>query len=933
MPLSLNLCNAVLHSMLKNMTSTLNICHLNASSLFPKMSFINDMLSNINMHVICVSETWLNNTHSDTMVKIPNYTLVRHDRAQPDKKRGGGVAIYVRHDLGFNLLSKSAFGEQFEFIVLEIVTPSDTIVVGSVYNPPDAPKDCEKLRCILEGVINYENVVILGDFNLNQLRRDETVRRFHDMLAESSCYVLNSEPTHFGPNHASSCIDLIITKNRDKVVLHDQIDVPGISHHDLLVIAFAVPAKAKSIAKTLFRDYRRVNLTSLTEELMSLPWDDIYHLPDPNDQVSHFSTLVLHLLNAHVPLKILQTNNALPRDPALDHVRLDRDLAHRKWRRSGLSEDWALFDRLRGEAKRLEVSVLQNSYSTRFSPTLNNTELWRNIKVLGYKDSPSTIKTHSSEDLNAHFTYTPLSHHVSRPSASIHVNSDGLSFSNVHLSETMSAIVNIKSNATGNDNIPPKFIKMILPLVLPFINHIFNSILTTSIYPSTWKCARVIPIPKIQLPRSPADYRPISILPFLSKAFEKVVSKQIQHHLGQNRLLSAKQSGFRPSRSTTTALLDITEDIRAGLDKGQVNVMVLLDFSKAFDSVNHSLLIEKLSSLLGFSSSACSLIHSYLNERSQFVEQHDDSSSLSHLARGVPQGSVLGPLLFSMFINDLPLYITHSKCHMFADDVQLLAASHNKNFSELICKINDDLTRINGWALENELILNPSKTVAQLISRSSTSSSSGPHIKLGDRTIPFSPVAKNLGMWIDERLSWRVHVTKTCGKVYGSLSRLWKIAWALPQLTRLRLVRALVVPIFSYGCIVYSGMSAELKAKLQVALNACTRFVFGLRKRDRIGAHHNTILGCTLTNYFEHSTCNMLFKIIKNHEPSYLYDRLSFSRSARLVGLKVPLRRLSSYNGMFFLLGPGLWNALPRELRTTRSEAEFKRKLKLYYTT
>lgn len=286
-----------------------------------------------------------------------------------------------------------------------------------------------------------------------------------------------------------------------------------------------------------------------------------------------------------------------------------------------------------------------------------------------------------------------------------------------------------------------------------------------------------------------------------------------------------------------------------------------------------------------------------------------------------------------MFINDLPLTVSHSNCHLFADDVQLQAACCKSQFAEVIHKMNEDLKNINEWAILNELLLNPAKTVAQVISGKENSYSSGPYIKLGDRTIPFSSCAKNLGMWFDECLSWRVHVTKTCGKVFGSLSRLWKIAWALPEVTRLRLVRALVVPIFFYGCVVYCGMSAMLKAKLQVALNACTRFVFWLRRRDHIGRHHNAILGCSLTDYFEQCTCKLLFKVIKYKEPAYLYDRLTFMRSARQAGLQQLRRRLVTYDGMFFLRGPTLWNALPRELRITRNDSDFKKKLKLHSNT
>lgn len=477
----------------------------------------------------------------------------------------------------------------------------------------------------------------------------------------------------------------------------------------------------------------------------------------------------------------------------------------------------------------------------------------------------------------------------------------------------------------------PRFLKIILPHILCYINHIFNTILTTSIYPSSWKCARVIPIPKVREPKSPADFRPISILPFLSKAFERLVKTQMSAHLETNRLLSTHQSGFRSGRSTTTALLDITENIRADIDARRISIVVLLDFSKAFDTVNHTFLLRKLSHQFDMSSSATSLMRNYLHDRVQFVSQMGDHSTIGLLNRGVPQGSVLGPLLFSLYINELPTLIKHSRCHLFADDVQLNISGTIDNISDTVKMLNEDLSRIGNWATDSKLVLNAAKSQSIICTRIKMGNHLIPEITINNSPIPPSHTVKNLGVWFDSRLDWQTHVNKTCAKVWGSLQRLWKVARMIPMRTKLRLIKSLVLPIIMYGHPVFNSMLASSQGKLQRVLNACTRFVLGSRStRDHVSDNH-IILGCPLQEFLNRNTLTQMFSIILTCRPDYLHQRLNFSTSRRLLTLNQPRRNLSAFDKMFFLHGVALWNRLPPCIRRSISVQDFRSKLKRQY--
>lgn len=929
-----NIANVVLRSMLCDKPNSINVCHLNACSIFPKISYIREIVRDTNINVICVSETWLNATHSDYMVNIPGFNLVRHDRTRTDKSRGGGVAIYIRSDLGYALLSSSCVGDVVEYVFVQINAGQRSFLVGCTYNPPDSTTDFAALSCVLNNTIGKE-IILTGDFNINTLMETEHILRFTELLSQSGSVIVNREPTHFKPNCVPSCLDLVICNCPDRVNMIDQLDIP-ISHHDMMVLSYDLHLSKPNESETYYRNYNSICEQALIADLRSLPWESIYLLTDPEEQLVLFNSLVLALFENHVPLKKTSRKPFIIRNDVLDAALQRRDIVHKRWRRLKNPVDWETFKTLRTEATRIETEMLQDHYSAQFSPRLSSSELWRNISRLGYKDMPTKRVVISSNALNENFV-------GSAPTSSSHTplqdlsNDDTVnpvfSLSNVRVDNTLKALIGIKSNAIGHDNIPPRFIKLLLPHIVQYITHIYNTILTSSCFPSIWKIAKVIPIPKITNPKTAGDFRPISILSYLSKGLERLIADQVQNHLTCNRLMTIWQSGFRSNRSTLTPLLDVSETLRTSLDKGDMGILILLDFSKAFDTVNHDILLHKLATDFKFSTSARSLFRTYLQGRSQYVEQTSDVSLAIPTWRGVPQGSVLGPLLFSIYVNDLPSVVRNAKCHLYADDVQLVATGHILSGHTVISQINDDLNRVHSWALKNELLINPSKSTSMLFTRKNMRHTTWPNPKIHDVDIPFVSVAKNLGIWFDEDLKWDHHIQRVYRSVMGSVSRLRKIAWALPVCTRLRMAQSLIVPILSYGGPVFNSLKVASRAKLNSALNACTRFVFGLRMRDHISTYSKRILGCTLSQHYDIATCKLLFKIFKHQDPTFLSERLKAARSSRTLGI-IPIRnRHAAYDGMFFVRGIKLWNRLPSEVKQSRSDSIFATRMKNLLST
>lgn len=267
---------------------------------------------------------------------------------------------------------------------------------------------------------------------------------------------------------------------------------------------------------------------------------------------------------------------------------------------------------------------------------------------------------------------------------------------------------------------------------------------------------------------------------------------------------------------------------------------------------------------------------------------------------------------------------------MFADDVQLRFSGPVVSGPDVIASVNIELDRIKKWSEDNGLRLNPLKTQAIYISKTRVDTSLWPDIMLGGVTIIPSEKIKNLGVVFNRTLTWSDQVSSICGKVYGGLRRLWKLSNIIPFNIRLRLVKTLLIPYFTYGDIVLTSLSSVLRRKLNVAYNSCVRFIYKLRRYDHISIHADSIFGCSLEKYYDFRVCIALYKLIVTKQPNYLFRKLSFSNSLRTLKLNVTRRRTSSMDYAFFIRGIKLWNSLPILIKRTRNLNHFK-KLCLYH--
>lgn len=520
---------------------------------------------------------------------------------------------------------------------------------------------------------------------------------------------------------------------------------------------------------------------------------------------------------------------------------------------------------------------------------------------------------------------------------------NGSSFDIAQITEedVKKSVLAISSSAIGNDGLCSRMIVPILPLLLPILTHIFNFSIRTSSFPSAWKQAIIIPLPKTSKPSSVSHFRPISILPFLSKVLEHMIHRQLSNFISTSSLLSPYQSGFRSGHSTVTALIKVSDDIRMAMENKHLTLLVLLDFSSAFNSVDFDVLLRVLD-CLNFSSSTSAWFSSYLRGRSQRVRLDDNLSDWCDIAAGVPQGGVLSPLLFSIFINSVTDVIS-SNFHLYADDLQLYRHFLVGNTKEAIEAINSDLNRINEWSSSFGLLVNPAKSQALIIGskyqRSQLNIPSLPFIYFNGTPIPYADTAKNLGLIFDGTLSWKAHVAEVSRKVHYSLHSLKSLQNFLPLKTKISLAHTLIQPIIDYADVCFLDATGELINKLERLQNLAIRFIFGLKKFDRVSQFRKNLKWLPIRLRRNTRILCLLFKILHSpSSPTYLRDNFSFThppgvpcRSHLRTLLKFPSHKSSFYSHSFSVHSVRLWNSLPFSIRDCKTISMFKKRVKEYY--
>lgn len=926
----------------------LKVAHVNVENLLVHRDPFFDLFKDNHYDVVAVTETFLKPEISSQPLMLDEYDFVRHDRLN---KEGGGVAVYFKKSFNCKVIasSQASYCRKPEFLIIEL-SFGWKLLLCVVYRPPKLGFISEFFDVVANLLPLYGNVLILGDFNVDLAtdRQFADKTEFLNLASNLDLSILPLRPTYHLPQ-SDTWLDLIIFNDINRVKSFGQHPVAGISYHDLIYVELNLKVRLANDKEIIVaRDYKNIQLDSLKEECSNLDFNYLYTMSTVNEKVDYFSHKIEHIFNKSVPQrKISKNRNPCPWITLEIRTQIkERDKLYRQFLRTKDVLIWESYRLIRNRVKRLTRDGRNRYFNSLLQLDKPSKDVWKVIKNQGAGKQCNKLGNPIVDlnDLNAYFC--GINNEINRniieyylAKRSLDVNSY-FNFVDVNDKDVYEVLNKISSNAVGNDGIPLKFIKLVFDHVKPVLVHIFNASMNSASYPSQWKRAIILPLPKIVNPTECKNYRPINLLCVLGKMLDKLVYKQIYKFVNDNNLLYKYQSGYRTHFSTQSALVKINDDIRFGIDKGYITVMMLLDFSRAFDCVNHELLIAILKSY-NFSENVVQWFVSYLENRQQHIRTAEGLvSEWKHNPLGVPQGSTLSSLLFSLYINRICENVIFSNVMLYADDMQLYIQCKSDKINDSVNQLNSDLSNIYYWCNDHGLRLNILKCKPIILGSArilnNLDLNNVTPVEVNGQVVAYEKSVLNLGLRIMNNMSWTDQVNYVCKKVYQCLYQFKRLCFKPPPYIKKQLVLSLIFPYFDYAICAYCDLNEELTNKLQVAQNSCIRYIFNLRLDEHVTRYYKDLQWLKIKERRELHILNLLFKTLKYKKPDYLYEKYRTMQNVHLRQtrfgndiLQFPIHRTVVYSKSFHVQSIRLMNSLDRSFKEENSEKKFVKKVKV----
>ena len=846
---------------------------MNIQSLNSKFDALLAILSELNgndikIDAICLQETWLSTDQDASIFNIPGYQLITLGKKC---SAHSGLAIYLSDSFSYLIKSVHDDSELWDGMFIEVSGESlcDKIIIGNIYRPPRSNNNnktikqfCEELTLVISNISkNNCHIIITGDFNIDLLQINERseFQKYFDLFVTHGLFPNITVPTRCCRS-SSSLIDQMFCKLKElKHHLTSCVIKSCISDHFPYISVFDFLKKSRHTPKfvkincsdeTSFEAFHS-EVKSRIENLNMDP--DLFS--DPNDNYLQFEEIILNAKAKHLAPKTVRFKKHKHKlsqwmtSGILNSIKF-RDKLFLKLKT--LNSTTELYDSINANLKSYNKILKKlirlakiRYYSDQFDKNKSNIRhTWSTIKEIlnkckDKKDFPTfftikgetiTDKTDLSNNFNSFFANIGENLSSDIKYAGNKTTSSYLKqrvvcsfqFECVPTTEVTKIIKNLASkNSSGHDGISARFIKRILETITSPLTHIINQSLCTGIFPDRLKIAKVIPLFKKGDQHILDNHRPISLLPVISKVFEKIVFDQLYQYFTDNDLIFTSQYGFRKLHSTELASIELIDRIAQYMDSRKLPLSIFLDLSKAFDTLDHSILLDKLK-FYGISNTPLKWFQSYLRSRQQFVEFDGTCSGITFINTGVPQGSILGPLLFLIYMNDIHTASDKFDMILYADDTNLISPLCSFNFSgtkndvkHVSEQINIELTNIQEWLNINKLSLNVRKTkymICHHYQRNITNIS--PTLKINCEPIERVTEFNFLGLTIDEHLSWKPHIQKISNKIARTLGIMCRLKNFLPTEILRILYNSLILPHLQYSVLSWGFKMGRLD-KLQ----------------------------------------------------------------------------------------------------------------------
>ena len=783
------------------------------------------------------------------------------------------------------------------------------------------------------------DILLLGDFNFNLAVKNNwtTVTSMLGLSQLIQNYTRVTKKT-------KTLIDHIYTNNTNKIK-KPMITQSSISDHYAIFCTYIskLPKLTnKGHEYIRYRSFKKFNEMYFLNDIASMSFKDIYDSLDPNKSLDLLQMMLRTATDKHAPLR---TKPVKHRDiPPW----MTSDIIHCMSLRDSYKKDK---EEEKYKAMKNKVSKMVNAAKTTYFDSLienkkDTATLWRALNAFTNKShkKPKLSTSISPEEFNQHFLSVvdrTLSSDQIKASKDFTCHENLINFCKEKEDEVIFSIpfltvyevgklitdLGIKKSM-GPENIPAYILQLALPYIVEPLTFIYNLCISKNIFPAALKIAKVIPLPKTNDRSDPNNFRPISLLPLLSKPLERHIQKHLYQYLNTRSLLHLHQSGFRPRHSCQTTLINLCDSWLSSINKSEMVGALFLDFRKAFDLVNHTILLKKLLLYLP-NSPTIHFFQSFLENRYQFVYLNKSNSKKGAITAGIPQGSVIGPLLFLIYINDMPLHLNNDLTNtLFADDASLHTSSNNINNINL--NLQNGLNNVNEWCINNNMSIHPDKTKSMVITTRQKHQREPLLLTLSLGTTKIEQVNKHkvLGLTLDSELCWRAHTESLCKRLSKNvhlLSRLNKFA-SKPALKLF--FEAQINSLINYASTLWDNCAGEYLKKINSMHRRAVKNIIP-NKGISTDAKFVSLNILPLSKHLMYNKAIVVHKIIHDKAPPYLTPLLK-KASTRYgsTNLILPLPRIDICKSSLAYSGSLIWNTLPDDIKNINSISKFKKHLR-----
>jgi hypothetical protein len=929
-------------------------------SLVPKIDELRCLsgIANLEASLVGFTETHLSSFINNGEITIPEYNMIRRDRTTGS---GGGVIVYVlnrikcihRHDIQ---------SEAIESVWIEIVQPnSSSLLVCIVYRPPNMliswyeqfEQQLHKASCYTK------NIAILGDINIDFL--NDLPHQWHQLIESYNLVQLISEPTRIC-NNSSTLLDHIYV-SREEFVKESAIFQISLSDHFGIGVCWKAKYNTHKNKHVCISYFKATNINRNVHSTVNNKMNAILRTTDIDNKVEIFNKVLSDVTaqNSRIITRRVKRQN----QPKWFSNDINEAIKLRNCLKT--SNQFDIYKTQRNKVVNMIVYAKSNYYKQILVQCKGNSRLlWKHFKeAIGKSDVPSPVVLKIDGDIlsdslriayefNDYFTgiadkvinHLPTDYNFTPSRAFkefLNINLSGKpKFTIPHLTEAKVIVCLQHLNerkAVGTDNISASILRLFShTLCIPLCN-IINSSIDSGTFPELWKIAKVFALHKGGSRTDLNNYRPISILSVTSKIIERHVHDSFLCYLSDNSLLSDAQSGFRKNNSCFTCLSSMINEWYSSINDDKLVGCVTLDFKKAFDVLSHEIILKKLE-LYGCDKLVLSWFTSYLSHRSQSVHVNGKESKAASIVHGVPQGSILGPLLFILFINDIVFEVKYSKLFIYADDTSLSCSDSDIN--NLRIKLDHDLLKINAWCVNNRIVINSLKSKSMLIcspQKRFTLSNDNLNVAINGENLENVDSQKVLGLIIDKNLTWKPHIDRLHVELSKIIGLLWRNRHILCKINKLMFYNSYIQSKIDFCLPIWGSASKVFTDKILLLQKKSIRIICNA---DFTASTYNLFLDLNIMNIYqryEFQLCTTVFKTL-NSSNSPLSKLLTLKNNTQCpynlrsaadpLILNTPFPRKESYKHSFSYAAAFAWNRIPSYIRMSPSLSVFKYSLKKY---